>query len=512
VKVHWFSPLPPAKTGIADYTSRLLPALSKRVDLTLWTDQETWDHRLEDSAEVRQYQPAHMPWSELNRGHVSIYHIGNNPLFHGGIWQVSRRHPGIVVLHDLCLQNFFAGVYRDLWNDRDGYVHAMTRYYGQRGQQDADAFWDGHLTVEYLREHYPLTGLAVDKALGIVVHSQEELEDIVQAGSRPIIRRPLPYASVPSARPQGETSHHDRVLKPPYRLIVFGFIHINRRLESLLQALATMPERQQFSLQVYGELWDEELVRSQIRFLGLDDVVTMHGFVSEAELQAALSDAHLAVNLRYPTMGEASISQLQIWEHGLPTLVTAAGWYASFPPDSVAFVRPTHEIEDIQAHLQGFLVDPDRFACMGAQGRRILEERHHPGAYVEALIELADEAIECRAVAAWQQLLHHVQAEVNTWTAPFALQNAVLGWLSEVDAQRHKRVPLTRLKSLGRHHVATFLALEDAIATQRARLGQLQEAALSAISRAVAEQVGRGTHENDARWNGVFGDGHVSGV
>src|SRR3712207_4056043 len=104
--LNWFSPLPPAKTGIAAYTAQMLPILHKRAEIILWADQAEWEPRLGNYAEVRRYQPEQMPWTELNRSHMSIYHIGNNRLFHSSIWQVSRCHPGVVILHDRCLQNF----------------------------------------------------------------------------------------------------------------------------------------------------------------------------------------------------------------------------------------------------------------------------------------------------------------------------------------------------------------------------------------------------------------------
>ena len=64
-------------------------------------------------------------------------------------------------------------------------------------------------------------------------------------------------------------------------------------------------------------------------------------------------------------MGEASVSQLQIWDHALPSLVTKVGWYACLPAETVAFVRPDHEIIDIHAHLRAFLSEPWRYAQMG---------------------------------------------------------------------------------------------------------------------------------------------------
>ena len=62
MRLNWFSPLPPAKSGIADYTFGILPELSSRAEVTLWTDRAGWDSRLEKYAEVRHYRPDRMDW------------------------------------------------------------------------------------------------------------------------------------------------------------------------------------------------------------------------------------------------------------------------------------------------------------------------------------------------------------------------------------------------------------------------------------------------------------------
>ena len=107
MKINWFSPLPPAKTEIANYTLRILPYLHEKSDVTLWTNQEEWNQELEKYAPVKQYQLDKMPWFELNQGDINIYHIGNNATFHGDIWGISRQSPGLVILHDYKLQDFF---------------------------------------------------------------------------------------------------------------------------------------------------------------------------------------------------------------------------------------------------------------------------------------------------------------------------------------------------------------------------------------------------------------------
>ncbi|MGZ5437139.1 MAG: hypothetical protein ACXW3F_13885, partial [Pyrinomonadaceae bacterium] len=108
MKLNWFSPLPPAKSGIAvDFFRTILPALSSRADVTLWTDQSEWASTLENHARVRTFQLNEMPWVELNRADVTFFNLGNNHLFHGTIWEVSRRLAGVTILHDLRLDEFF---------------------------------------------------------------------------------------------------------------------------------------------------------------------------------------------------------------------------------------------------------------------------------------------------------------------------------------------------------------------------------------------------------------------
>jgi glycosyltransferase involved in cell wall biosynthesis len=416
MKLNWFSPLPPAKTDIAHYTTRVLPALSRLADVTLWTDQREWDSALEKQFEVRSFRLERMPWAELNRADTCVYQIGNNPLFHGSIWQISRLHAGLVVLHDFHLHHFFDGLYRVKWRNLNSYLAVMEAYYGAEGRRDAaESFRDEARNIGYMAERYPLTRLAVENALGVVVHTQDSYSSLSREAQWPIVLAPLPFASGAIS-----ASGSARQNRSPYRLIVFGYIGRNRRLETLLQALAELPERPQFHLDVFGDILDgEERIRSQIRTLDLKKQVTLHGFTAEAKLDQALSEAHLAINLRYPTMGEASGSQLRIWAHGLPSLVSRVGWYASLPAEAVVFVRPdTNEVADIQAGLRAFLAEPGAFAAMGARGRRELEEQHSCEQYANTIAEMARRAGAFRARAASLKLAERAGILLGEWLGP----------------------------------------------------------------------------------------------
>src|SRR5213595_3577931 len=79
LRVAYFSPMPPERSGIADYSALLLPALRRRLDVGV-------------VARGRKRPP---------RGtDICLYHVGNNPEAHGWIVEALRRTPGVVVLHD----------------------------------------------------------------------------------------------------------------------------------------------------------------------------------------------------------------------------------------------------------------------------------------------------------------------------------------------------------------------------------------------------------------------------
>lgn len=418
MKLNWFSPLPPAETEIAHYTTRILPALRERAEVVLWTDQTAWSPILEDYVEVRCFQPEQISWADINRADMSIYHIGNHPLYHGSIWQASRRHPGIIILHEFRLQHLFAGLYKDQWADREGYVAEMGRQYGETGRLDAKSFWDSEYSTEAMAEKYPLTSLAVENSLGVLVHTREAFNLLKKERPWPVAYAPLPYPASPYLVRSGSEVSRSGIGGPPYRLIVFGYLGLNRRLDALLQAFGEFPERDRFRLDIYGQLWHRDHVRAQIHAHGLERLVTLHDFVPEAELNDALASAHLAINLRYPTMGEASAGQLRAWDHALPSLVTSVGWYAGLPKNTVSFIRPEHEIIDIQDHLRAFLADPAHFAAMGENGRRFLEEHHAPAMYVQAIMEFAvSTQRHCSHIEA-RTLAEQLGAEMGAWTSP----------------------------------------------------------------------------------------------
>jgi len=405
--IHWFSPLPPAHSGIADYTRHLLPALRDRAEVVLWTTQRRWSNSLKYQAEVRHFDP-NAPPADLRDGAV-FYNIGNNSQFHAGIWNTARQTPGFAIMHDVFMHDSVAHSYQ-VRQDRPAYLDMMESLYGPRARRDAGLYWDGALRMPQMGRRYTCAPYILGNGLAAIVHSRMAARTLRRELDLPVIELPLPYPARRDPAPHAGP--------PPWRLIVFGFLGSNRCLAETLTALAQAREPRLFELHIYGDLEDRAPVYELIDRLGLQELVTVHGFVSEAELDRELAAAHLAINLRFPTKGEASYSQLRIWSHALPSLVSQIGWYGELPEGAVAFVRPGALVEDLAAHLNGYAAAPGRYIETGLAGYRYFVERHSPAKYADAIVEMARRAGEYRGRWCSALLADRAAEALSGWFDP----------------------------------------------------------------------------------------------
>ena len=392
LRVHWVSPLPPAQTDIAHYTRRILPELAAATDLVLWTDAPQWDRELHGFAPVRQLDPDRVTPRDFalagrdgkpGQGpEVVMVNIGNAWPFHAGFLRMLQRIPSIVVLHDMAIQEMcHDAMDRDLL-DRDVYEAGMGRWHGQAGLDAVHATWKGEMTPGDLAHRFAGFELALTRAVSVLTHTPVARDAVAATETMPCYLLDLPFR--PSETPP-------EVIRPggPLRLVQFGYTGPNRRLQNVLEALAPLKGEIDFHLDIMGKLWDPGYIAARAAELGLSRHVSLHGFVEEAALDAALARAHLVFNLRNPTMGEASGSQMRIWNAAAPSVVTDLGWYADLPDETVFKVDAAEETAGLQALLRRLAADPAAGRARGAAGRARLESHHSPARYAEGVARVA---------------------------------------------------------------------------------------------------------------------------
>jgi glycosyltransferase involved in cell wall biosynthesis len=366
VKVAYYSPLPPERSGIADYSALLVPALAERLDLRI--------------ARRGRFRPRNVD--------TSLYHVGNSPEAHGWIVDALRRRPGPVVLHDFVLHHLIAGLTVGR-GDGEGYRTAMFRDSGVLGRLLAHGVIDGLVPPlwETRAEQFPLTREILIHARGLLVHSRYVEDHVRGLGfAGPIWRVPHPAWPKP-----GELA--DAQLPPGRRPVIgcFGNLTSSKRIPQLVEAFA----------RVRGEFPDALLllVGQPAPGFPLDAVIERHGvrdhvlqldYVDEQTLWSLIAGADVSVNLRWPTMGETSGTAIRALVLGKPLVVSDVGWFAELPDDAVEKITADeHEVDALAEILRGLSRDPALRDRLGSAGERWVRREHNldraADAYVAAL-------------------------------------------------------------------------------------------------------------------------------
>jgi len=369
VKVAYFSPLPPERSGIADYSALLLPALRERIDV--------------EAVDRGQRKPP--------RGtDLCVYHVGNNPDVHGWIVDALKRTPGVVVLHDFVLHHLVAGLTLAR-KDVAGYLNAMEREAGLPGRLLALGVVDGCVPPLWSTrpEDFALAGDVLDLARdhGLIVHSEHVRARALATGfDGPIWRIPMPVWPAPPTAPAAVDG--DPVIGS------FGFLNANKRIPQLLEAFAALRARHPGArlLLVVPEAPGLELER-RVASLGLEDAVERHGYVDEAQFWSLLAACDVAVSLRWPTMGETSAGAIRVLSLAKPLIVSDVDAFRELPDDVVLKVAPDErEVETLTAALLALAEDPARRESFSEAARAYAAREHELGHVADLYVAALEEA------------------------------------------------------------------------------------------------------------------------
>jgi len=345
VKVAYYSPMSPSRSGVADYSALLLPELEKRVDVVV----------------ARKGRFRRFPSAD-----IALYHIGNDPEAHGWIAKALEARPGIVVLHEFVLHHLVAGLTL-AHGDSRGYLDAMERGHGLAGRLLAFGVVEGRIPPlwETRPEAFPLAGDVLAAATGLIVHSYYVENRAREAGFEgPVWRIPHP------AWPPGDVSPAQVEGSP--LLGCFGHLNESKRIPQLLAAFARLrAAKPDARLLLVGALAD------RLAGMSVPEGVIREDYVPEERLWSLMAACDAIVSLRSPTMGETSGAAIRALTLGKPLVVSDVGWFSELP-DEVAIRVPVdeREVETLAAALEQLAVDGAARGEMGGAARELVEREH----------------------------------------------------------------------------------------------------------------------------------------
>lgn len=317
------SPLPPARTGVADYAAVLLGALRRRGRV--------------------QIAP--------KRADVRLYHLGNNQL-HRAIYRRALERPGVVVLHDAVLQHFFLGSM-----DEPAYVSEFVYNYGEWNRELARELWQNRaISGSHARYFaYPMLRRIAEVSRAVIVHNPAAARMVrVHAPNAEIIEIPHLFAPPPMP-PEADVIRYREALGVAPRSFLFGvygYLRESKRIMAILRAFRTIRcEMPQTALLLAGAFASPDLERAAAPMVTEQPGVLRAGHLTEREFWLAASACDACINLRDPPAGETSGIAIRLMGMGKAVMLSEGEESSRYPDATcIRIARGVAETASLTEH------------------------------------------------------------------------------------------------------------------------------------------------------------------
>jgi glycosyltransferase involved in cell wall biosynthesis len=415
VRLAWFSPMPPVRSGIATCSAALVHALRQQHEIDIFVDEPgargsagsasssaSPGSPSAQSASTGSASAHEFIWRHAQRPYdLTVYQLGNSS-HHDYLWPYLFRFPGLAVLHDVHLHHARAA---NLLRERRA-PHYRAEFAGNEPHANPDAAelavagFDSRLLYEW-----PFIRLVVLASRMTAVHSPLMLEHL---------RSGYPQAQIEHVRlghgtlviedeaPARAARARARFGIPDTAIVFgcFGGLTPDKRIPQILSAFAALlPYAPQARLLLAGSSVAHYDIAADVLQRGLTDRVLMTGYLeSDDELTDCIAACDVTLNLRWPTARETSGPWLRCLAAGRASITIDLAHTADAPsidprtwrrqgatdeaPVSVA-LDILDEDHSLRIAMRRLAADRSLRDALGAAAREYWTARHSPAIMVE---------------------------------------------------------------------------------------------------------------------------------
>jgi glycosyltransferase involved in cell wall biosynthesis len=388
VKLEIWSPLPPARSGVADHVAETLPHLVGCAEVgVVVPDPSAVDPSAAAGAALR--SPAQSDPSAL-----PVYVLGNSR-WHAFAYREALRRPGVLLLHEWSLHGLVLAE-TFLRGDAAAYRRLMRDAYGATGAVIAGQVMDGFCSplVESL---FPLSEHVVRRSRAVAATTRFTAARAGRVRPGLLVGHVPLHAALPLGEPPSREEARRALGLPADALVVTapGLVNPLKRLDVALRVLGRLRRRHPgLVFVVAGDNPPALPLEAWARAAGLEGGLVVTGRLSLADLALHLFAADVVLALRFPSLGEMSAILLRALVAGRPAVVTAATPAGEeFPEGVVVPVDPgRYEEAELEAVVAALFASPELREAIGARAQAYARAHHDPGRLAGRLLELLESA------------------------------------------------------------------------------------------------------------------------
>jgi glycosyltransferase involved in cell wall biosynthesis len=395
------TPLPPSKSGIADYSAQFLPYLAEHFDIDVYIEGDTVSDKGLNSA-FRIFHERDFRANATSYGSI-LYEFGNSE-FHSHMVALLDEFPGIVSLHDAFLSGLM-GYFDFCLGEKGRYAREMLSAHGSQARHYLAPVRKHHDAVFSSMVDLPCIKYVLDRAVGLISHSPFNLETARRfhpegwPGPFKIIPQP---AVPPEPWTQARRAQARAALGFGSEDIViasFGHVSWTKLNDQILEAFLQSPlaRDRHCHLIFAGELAQDDFgnrLAARIEEANLGGRIKVTGFLPEAEYQTYLRCADIAIQLRTKSRGGTPRGVLDCLAFGVPAIVNDEASYRDYPEDAVYRLPQNPSVDDIANALGALRREEGLRALFAGRGLDHARAHHHPkhcaAQYAAAIHEFTD--------------------------------------------------------------------------------------------------------------------------
>jgi glycosyltransferase involved in cell wall biosynthesis len=415
MRIAWFTPFG-ITSAIGRASKNITDQLGRRAEVHIWHPEDTKLHpsqlRLIGYSPSLDFDP-----SMLDGYDLAVYNLGNYLPFHRQIFEIARKAPGLVILHDFVMHHFFAAYYLEHLQDPERYRDAVVRYYGEFGARVTDDSRAGRRPWIWETDDVgdiPLFEEATRGAWGVVVHSEFFRERVSTVFPGPVRKLGLAYSLEAPAR----AARRGDLNIPAGRIMIvtIGHVNPNKRIHSVLEVLARRPDLKEAVYYVVIGPCDESyrLRLDQLAAASnLDGSLHFTGYASDELLKSYLALSDICINLRHPFTEGASASAIEEMLYGKAVVVTNAGFFRELPDDCVRKVEAATEVEDLERAIEELVSDSRARRALGDHARTYAESHFRADDYASGILDFCNELLAAKPILQHTDRVGSILAEMG---------------------------------------------------------------------------------------------------
>ena len=360
MRIAWFSPLPPARSGIAAYSADMLSRLAS-------------GHAIDGFSEANARDFLWM--ARRDPYDLVVYQLGNAPC-HDYLWGYLAAFPGLTVLHDARLHQARARAL--LQQERFDDYREEFRYDHPDARRDFVEYAVAGLggPIYYT---WSMLRVVVRTARLVAVHNARVAADLREEFPGAAIED-IHLGTAPLTADAAARRRIRAALGVPDQATLFaafGKITAEKRIGAILRAFeAIAVERVDVHLLLAGDASDYPALGEQLAASPHAARVHLAGYVADEAIASHLAAADVCLCLRWPTALETSASWLQCLAAGRATVISDLAHLVDIPAAVAIKIDLLDEDASLRQAMLALADDAGRREALGRAGQAYWSAHH----------------------------------------------------------------------------------------------------------------------------------------